>query len=263
MSFNDFPKSIQDREQYFLEQIKNNNYSVNFTTVSSEHKNNFAYFRVFDDALKIDDIRINVSAQLEQQIADHMGCMLMTAKIADLRYMQATTVLQPHTRWDTTGGKLMSTNDWMKWHSDKIENDLNKINYKSGLVATVGKHWVIDDSLSSRKKNMPNQAINYGWHYKGHLSGVPADLPVSYKTMPGVKMIQSLGYHHSIVHVDYSQICVLVARECEVNGKAYDLKELLKLDDLSYLANSSGKTNVWRIPSVPELHQNEIFIPEI
>ena len=245
--------NCKERDDILFGAINSSEYK--FAEITSTYNNNSAIVRVFEDALKIDGVRINVGAKLEQQIADQLGCLLMTAKISDLRYKQAKTIIKPHTRWDKTGGKLMSTTEWMKWHSDKIQEDLDK-KLEHGIIATVGKHWIIDKKLDN--PHIPRQAINYGWHYIGNLAGVPKDLPVLYKEMPGVKMIQSRGDHHDSSHTDYSQVCVLVARECVVNGKAMDLVDVLKDKELSYLASHEGPLTVWRQPEVPE--PNYIFI---
>lgn len=247
------------REAAILKAVQDGHAVVNFRPIISTYNNHTAEFNVFDDALKIDGIRVNVNADTEQRIADHMACLLMTARIADLRYQQANTILTPHSRWDRTG-YYMSTKTWMKWHSEKIQNDLDKIPGDHGIVATVGKHWIIDEGLARPK--IPHQAINYGWHYKGHLGGVPKDPPVSYRDMPGVHMIQTRGYHHDTAHTDYSQVCVLVARECKVDGKYMDLVEVLQDDKLASLASHSGKTSVWRQPGVPGPGYTFI-IPEI
>ena len=255
-------KHSPEREEALLEAIKDSKYEVNFVTIDSFYKDHRATFRVFDDALKIEGVRINVSARLQQQIADHMGCMLMTPKLADLRFAQAKTVLKPHTRWDKTGGRWMSTKEWMKWHSEQIDKDLAEMGYKSGLIDTVGKHWIIDKTLVTRAR-MPGQAINYGWHYKGNIAGVPKSLPVTYKDMPGVKMIQSMGYFHDMQHQDYSQICVLVTRECNINNHPMDLKDVLADPELCHLASHNGSSHVWRMPTVPDPNSNQVFIPNI
>jgi hypothetical protein len=239
-----------EREAAILKAVQDGRASIRFETITSTYNGHTAEFQVFDDALKIDGLRVNVSAATEQRIADHMACLLMTARIADLRFAQAKTILKPHSRWDQSGGFQMSTTEWMGWHSDKIQADLDKLGGEHGIVATVGKHWILDEKLST--PHIPNQACNYGWHYTGQLSGVPADLPVSYKDMPGVRMIQSRGYHHDSAHSDYSQICVLVARDCKVDGKMRDLVAVLQDDEMAFLASHTGKMSLWRQPDVPD-----------
>lgn len=251
MSFSLQTLNSRNRDELLLNEIKAGNCEFKYLPITSTYKNHTATFEVFADALKIEGVRINVSAKLQQEIADHMGCLLMTAKIADLRYQQANTILKPHPRYDASGGRLMTTVDWMIWHSSQIDNDLAKINIDYGIIDTVGKHWIIDDTLS--KPKIKDMSINYGWHYKsGAVSGVPRDLPVSYKEIPGVYMIQSRGYRHSYIHFDYSQVCVLVARDCIVDGVRKDLVEVLKDPELSYLAHHTGPTNVWRQPGVKD-----------
>lgn len=253
MVLDSFPtRHSQERESLILEAVRSGNAEYSFTSIGSNVKDYKAKFNVFSDALKIEGVRVNVTAETQQQIADEMGCLLMTARIADLRHNQASVKLKPNLRADPTGGSLMSTTEWMIWHSNKIDKQLELLGNPGGLIDTVGKHWIIDSSLN--RPRISNGAINYGWHYSKsiNLGGVPRDIPVSHKEMPNIVMIQSRGSHHDYRHSDYSQICVLVTRECEVNGKAMDLVDVLKDPELSYLANHSGPTAVWRQPGVKD-----------
>lgn len=243
------PNHGAEREKAILDAVIANKATFSFSTIKSTYKDHIAEFNVFDDALKIDGVRVNINAATEQKIADHMACLLMTPKIADLRFQQARTIIKPHTRWDRSGGYKMATTEWMKWHSGKIDEDLKNVS-DPGIVATVGKHWVIDERLAH--PSIPNQACNYGWYYKGAMAGVPKDLPVSWKEMPGVHMIQTRGFFHDWSHADYSQICVLVARECKVDGESKDLVEVLQDEELAFLASHDGKMSIWRQPGIPD-----------
>jgi hypothetical protein len=85
----DFPKvQGQEREDKILECVQNGRAKYNFTKINSEYNGNRAEFLVFEDALKIDGIRVNVTANTQQQVADLLRCILPTAKLYDLMWDQ-------------------------------------------------------------------------------------------------------------------------------------------------------------------------------
>jgi len=224
-----------DRDDILYEAICQGHYTANFTYLTSSYKDHIATFYVLEDDLKVDNIRINVSAFLQQKIADKLDCMLLTAKLADLIFAQADIIITPCPR------KITSSTDGMIKHSQAIDKKISlvkKPENSADLIATTGKHWLVDNKLQVLNKGT---AINYGWHFKGNnFQGIKGDLPVMYKEMPGVRMIQSRGTHHNIHHVDYSQNCRLVSKNCVVNGMKMNLEDLLKDPELAYLANHDG-----------------------
>lgn len=242
MSFQLPPTASQERESTIIDLVKNNHSTFFLSKINSKHNDDEGIFFVFKDALKIDGIRINVSAETQQKIADMTGCMLLTAKLSDLIFMQAKIIIKPKPR------PISSTTEAMIKHSQDIDNEINKLGVKDGLVSTVGKTWILDNILASKP---PTTAMNYGWHYRGSFAGINGELPVCYKDMPGVRVIQGRGTAHNLLHLDYSQICQLVTRECEINGKSMDLMDVLKDPKLSYLANESGPLKLLRQSGVP------------
>lgn len=83
-------------------------------------------FWVFGDALKFGGVRINVSATLEQHIADRLDASLLTARMADLVFQAASKIIQPIplTQKGTAG---MSSTAWMVNESDKIDAALQAV----------------------------------------------------------------------------------------------------------------------------------------
>jgi len=259
MVLDNFPaKHGKDRENAILEAFKDGRTVNDWSTIESEYKEHTAKFYVFDDALKIDGVRINVTADTQQQLADKMGCMLLTAKLADLIWLQAEFRLVPKPRTITSSTKAMIE------HSAEIDDQLKRLSNPAGLCSTVGKHWLIDEKL----KNGSNKAVNYGWHvpgtqlkgnrWKGISCGVCASLIIDPDTKQYARLIQGRSLFHSDTHSDYSQTCVLVARECIINGSKKDLQEILKDPELAYLANHTGPLDIIRQPGSPE--PSSIFV---
>jgi hypothetical protein len=247
MEINLPPTSGPNREAAILQAVKDGKTTFKFAALDVKVGDNEATFFVFSDALKLDGIRVNVCAATQQQIADTLGCVLPTAKIADHIFLNAEIIVPPKFRPITSSTQAMID------HSKDIDKVVGN---KSGLISTVGKHWIIDDVLYN--KNI-GTACNYGWHFKGGLPGIKGDLPVSYKDLPGVRLIQSRGTFHDFKHSDYSQTCTLVARECEVNGKSMDILEVLKDPKLAYLASHSGPLKILRQPGVKDPKINFII----
>ncbi len=231
-------------------------FSYTTSTVTSTYQGHTAVFYVFSDALKIEGVRINVSANIEQQIADRLGCLLLTPKLADMIWEQRTVTLPPMPRPITSATSAMIDN------SAKIDAALAAQGNPPGLVSTTGKHWVIDQSLASK----PGKACNYGWHFAGsNFQGLLGEVAVSLiKDSSGqyLRLIQGRGWAHDMSHVDYSQICVLVQRNCTVDGQDCDLVDLLKDPVLSYLASNTGVMTIFRQPGVPE-YSGPIVMPQI
>jgi hypothetical protein len=242
-----FPTSIPEREAYILQKVKAGEYEVTWGTVTSTSGDHTATFTVMADALKVEGVRVNVSARLEQQLADYLGCRLLTPKLADLIWVQRTTTLLPYPR------PITSSTDAMLEHSKKIEAAIILQGGLKGLAGTVGKHWVLDKNLSTH----PGRAENYGWHFVGNsFQGILGEVCVSQIKNPTTgsyyRLIQGRGWAHDISHVDYSQTCVLVSGECCVDGVQMPLDQLLADPVLAPLASHNGPLTFFRQPGVPE-----------
>jgi hypothetical protein len=137
-------------------------------------------------------------------------------------------------------------------HSQDIDKAIAA--FPEGLRSTLGKIWIIDNSLMYKT----GKACNYGWHYgtTSHYKGIKGSVNASgMKDSKGMHwyMIQSRGWHHDAKHVDYSQICILISRQCWVNGKEMDIIDVLQNPELAFLANHDGVLKVLRQPNVPIL----------
>jgi hypothetical protein len=247
----DFPSTHgKTREDLILDIVEKqqDRLSYDWYSLKIEHKGHNAQFFVMSDALKIDGIRINVTAHTQQVIADKWGCTLLTAKLSDLIWHNADIRLKPCPR------KITSSTKGMINHSQDIDKQLEDIDCSGKLLSTVGKNWIITNKLISK----PGIACNHGWHFSGNsFQGINGNVNPSLLKNPETKtywkLIQSMGTaHDSINHSDYSQICRLVCRECIINGKTMDLIDVFKDKTLSTLVNHDGVLNYTRVSTVPE-----------
>jgi len=246
----DFPtKHGPEREEKIIQAVRSGRAKYNFVKITSEHKDHKAEFQVFEDALKVDGIRVNVTPETQQAIADLLRCTLPTAKLYDLIWHQCEHRIDPQPR------PITSSTAAMIEHSQKIDSELKKIGSPEGLKATVGKTWIIDNGLARK----PDRACNHGWHftkganYKGIGGNINPSLLKNPETGRYWYMIQARGFHHGPQHVDYSQVCVLVSRQCWVDGEEKDLVDVLRDPELAPLANHDGVLNVLRQPNVKEM----------
>jgi hypothetical protein len=215
-----------------------------WASVTSSIPGHTATFLVFADALKIDGVRINVSAVLQQQIADALGCLLLTPKLADLLYAQRAVTLTPKPM------PIASTSAAMISESQKIDAALLAAGVvESGkIVQTTGKHWVIDNATLGGK------ACNYGWHLPAGTPSPWQGVPVYPSVTSNSMVIQQPGTAHNPQHIDYSQTCTLVNRWCMVDGQKRDLADVLIDPVLSALASHDGplSTNALRQPGASQ-----------
>ncbi len=234
-----------DRERAILDLIRQGAHEVSWALISSQHNGHEATFQVMGDALKIEGVRVNVSAKTQQEIADLLGCLLLTPKLADLAWIQRDIHLPPFPRGNTNG---MSSTQAMLDHSTKIDKALAAGSQSVGLLGTVGKHWVIDNDLAVKK----DRAMNYGWHFEGTsfqgIAGEPVASLQKDKTGQYLRLIQGRGTAHDMSHVDYSQICVLVNNECTLDGQPAKLSDILVDPELAGLASHQGVMKVLRQP---------------
>lgn len=227
---NDFPAKSTECQSLILDLLDSPRCFWNFTYLKHSENNNNITLEVLDDALKIDGIRVNVSAHTQQIIANRFGCLLLTAKISDLIYQKADVKVTPCPR------PISATTKDAINHSRDVDK---KISSRKGLISTVGKDWII---VPSWHGTYQNQAVNHGWHFEGDIGIKGTPNPSLLKASNGqyFKCIQWLGYAHDSHHVDYSQVCRLVNRSCNVNGKVMDLVDVLKDPELSKLVSHNG-----------------------
>ncbi len=239
-----FPEAGPARDQYILDAVKARAFDGNWVSVASEIPGHKAEFYAMADALKIEGVRVIVSAQLEQQIADMLGASLLTAKLADLVFLQAEVRLAPMPRGITNATVAMID------QSQKIDAAIGDVGDR--VVSTVGKHWIIDEWL----KTQPNRACNYGWHFVGSsFQGIAGEACASgakdLLTGSVIRVIQGRGTRHDMHEDDYSQNAVLVQTTCLVDGNELTLTDVLTSDELAPLASHQGKMTILRQPGVP------------
>lgn len=225
------------REALLLAQVTAGNIVHGWATITASNSTHTVELDVSRDALSVgtsgDRVRITVNAETAQHIADALDAMLLTPRMSDLIRQQAAVVIAPATQ---TPNATMANTSRMVLHSQTVDQ---RIGGASGLVANVGKDWVLSNKLLLQ----PSRAANYGWHVAS--SSYPG-------TLPGMFVLQPLGLAHNHFHVDYSQTVRLVRKTCRVDGIERPLVDVLSDAMLGPLICHEGVLQVFRQPGVPE-----------
>jgi hypothetical protein len=167
------------------------------------------YLAVGSDA---DFVRVPLTPQTAQRIADAFGASLPTRKMVDDIAAQAAVRLSPQPLTEDRE----SIAAFLK-HNALIEERWGD-RARGPLVGGIKKDVV----LSNRLAEKPNRVAIYGWH---QLDGSP---------------IQSLTIVHVDWYVDYSHGIRLVRREAILDGKPRDLKRVMHDAKLHGLVSDEG-----------------------
>ncbi len=223
-----------------------------------------------------DWVRLAVTADTAQRIADQLGVLMPTDRILDLAYAQADVRLTPHIQSPVT-----ATTAAMLEHHRQIEAERAG---REGLLSTVGKDWILGPELFPPRPGVPpahplgvDGAINYGWHvpttpenlaavayHQGH-PREPYGGP--YMGQPGVILWQTKGFRHNRRHVDYSQWVprfvhpqMLVDGRWErgrlVGGRWIPTAEVMMSPELWGLVSYEGPLRGTRYPLLAQLEAN-------
>lgn len=255
MTTTTFPEKLADREKYIFDQVAAGNFEAAWSPLEYAVNGKQVKLNVMTDALKIGGVRVNVSATLQQQLADVFDASLLTAQVADLMFLNAAKRVDPSPEPISSSVKSMIN------HSLRVDG---MVGASTGIIAPPGKHWILDKKIEWS----PGKACNYGWHFVGTsfkgIKGHPCASTYR-KTTDGkaISVIQPNATAHDAKHSDYSQICQLVSQQCWVDGTEYRFSQLLTDPALAVLVNSAGALKFDRQPNVPLVVGVKVAFPVI
>lgn len=222
-----------ERDKMVLDAVGSGLAYCNWMPIDSFQDENHAVFYVCDDAFRVDledgsRFRFQASATLTQQCADLLDCSMLTAKICDLAYLQATIVIDAVT--ESSGPEMVTTTQSKKYNSTLEKLRAGQV----GLFRDCGKTWILENSMLPAK----DSAVNYGFYSKKQGIINPH----------GIKMIQTVGHFHNDLHMDYSQTLQLMLQKCLLNNQETDVISIMKDPNLSTLINYDGILKYTRQP---------------
>ncbi|MEP6673504.1 MAG: hypothetical protein ABJA78_00050 [Ferruginibacter sp.] len=146
-------------------------------------------------------MRMPLTPQAAQQIADSLHCILPTKKMVDEIYLAASVKSEPHPLTENRD----SFQTFLQ-HHQIIEHQLN-FKHSGKIIAGIKKDVVQTPKIYTASK--PNRVAIYGWH---QLTGIA---------------IQPLYTGHVDWYVDYSHGIRLVYEKMIINKKVYLIKDVL------------------------------------
>lgn len=211
------------------------------------------YITVMRDALKVDGIRWAASARDLQEIADMLDCLLLTPKVVDLIWLQATLKFNSIVNHRLPGQSQTTivANLTSDLYSKILDDKIRELGGdKDRLIDSIGKYWVLHNGLLQPGRLYgARTACNYGW---------PSSEAVGrHGVTPGVLVWQTPGFRHDDKHVDPSQVVRLMKRSARLvhpDGLAedVDLVELLQDPARAHLANHDGVLRYLRMRMVKQ-----------
>ena len=261
------PEDPAARDAYVLQCIREGKFEQDWMPLTHMEGENTITLYVMVDALKVDGVRVSVTAELAQQIADMTGALLLTPKVADLIYHYSAFKPGPQP------GECTNTLARVKAHSKAVDAALARYTTydptTNPIVGCVGKHWVLSDTLPGKFSYGFPQAENYGWHFQG---GTTYQGIKGYPCVSGLKdpstglvyyVIQDDADAHNMKHGDYSQDLVLMQELCDVNGEQRLVVEVLADPVLAHLISHTGVLRTTRQPGVPVPNPKVLYLPAI
>ena len=194
------------------------------------------------DAVKLAGVRINVSATLQQQLADLFGALLLTPKLADLVYAARGLSIPPAPM------PITSSTAGMQQESAKIDTLVAAAGGRDrgAILGTVGKHWCITNTLLTHA----GKACNYGWFLPAGTPSPWGGIAIYPSVTLDALVIQQPSWAHDASHVDYSQQCSLVHRSCKLDGVEADLATVFQDPTSAGLVSHEGPLQLLRQPGV-------------
>lgn len=241
-----------ERDDLTLQAAQNGLLQLDWVPIVSTVGEDSGQFWVLADAAYILDetngarFRPQVSATLQQKIADILDVSFCTAKVCDLGYIEAgKNGLQINATIIGASPQMANTSVSKHWN-DLIEKKRNGF---VGLIKDVGKSWILSNRLGNGvQSGTYRQSINYGF-YDTHSPNSPS--PV------GLKGWQLGGYGnpagagggaHLSNENDYSQVMHFMKKSCQINGQDMSIEDIFTDSKLSHLINYDGVLKYTRQP---------------
>jgi len=235
----EFVRSIPEehtpaREAAILAAVERGDHLIHWRPLTIKSADGFTRLTIFvsTDALKIgtpsDSVRVAMTHETAQRVADLLGAVLPTAKLADLTWQAADVKLTPHTQ--DPDHRMSATAAFVNHHA-AIEEERRG---RCGLLRTLGKDYINTRKLEGR----PTRSAIYGWH--------APRAPYQAATEAGGHVWQPVGTTHILDKFsDYSAFPTYVLRSCifrlgDNHGVERDLNDIATDPQLCSLISSEG-----------------------
>lgn len=219
--------TVKDRENLTFEEIKKGNIPdfmrnlipIEISMITKDNKKHTVVYYVTPDYISIgsdeDFFRMPLTPMTAKIIADYLKMSMITKKISDDIYSNASIKLEP--RPMTQDRETVET--FLK--HNKIIEEQRKSYKLGGLIAGIKKDIIITNKLNDK----PGKVALYGWH---KLDGKP---------------IQPVYCGHSSGYVDYSHGIRLIYGTVLLDGVETPIETILKSPEYAPLLSDEGTIN--------------------
>ncbi len=180
-------------------------------------------FKVLPDYMAVgsgsDFVRIPMTADTAQRIADLTDTLLPSVKMVDAIYINARVKLEPQPK---PASPQVSSNEYYLDHNRMIERQRLRAGAKLGILIAGHKKDLV---ITNRLNDNPDHLAIYGWHRMEDGKPVP---------------IQPLTTAHLKDYVDYSHGIRLVSKRVLVDGKVTSIMDILRDPELSGILSDEG-----------------------
>ena len=166
-----------------------------------------------------DFVRIPMTPDTAQRIADLTNTLLPSVKMVDAIYMNARVKLEPQ---PLPEGPQMGSNGYYFDHNRMIEHQRLGLGAKLGSLIVGHKKDLV---ITNRLNGNPDHLAIYGWHRMENGKPVP---------------IQPLTTAHLKDYVDYSHGVRLVSKKVLVDGKVTSIVNILRDPELFGILSDEG-----------------------
>lgn len=221
--------AILDRETMVIKEILSGNipdFLRHFRTIEYQRNGHTISINVLPDYLAIgsneDFVRMPMGPLAAQTIADSLKCSLPTALLVDIIAKHSDGAIEPFP---------FRPIGWRNTYPVTFEDSNNAINaqfkakgYKAGdMISGLKKDVIITNKITADTTRR-NHVTIYGWHY------------------PEGTFIQRSNNIHVNWYIDYSHGIRLIDRKITIDGKKYDIQDVLSDPDMfSLLSDEESK----------------------
>lgn len=212
------------RDRFILDRVRSGEFDHDFCPLKlRDSAGNVLEVFVSCDAMKFEGVRMQMSAKVQQIIADELNAVMLTPKLVDQIYLAATEAnrLRPSKQFRPITSKTDASID----HSRRVDEDADDRGASIlPAFANVGKDWVIAKVIFTTKARAARKAANYGWLTPTRILRTDERAVFA----PGTLAVQGVGTAHDFTHDDYSQIGRWARRDAFFNGQPVDLADVYK-----------------------------------
>lgn len=246
-----------------IEELVAGRATFDWAPVTSRHEDLELTLFVLRDAMKFDGIRRSATVKTLQTVADLIGAMLLTPKVVDLIWEQATTRIDSVV--NIAGHIVADLTDELV--SKTIDKELADVGGdRGGIIDSVGKYWVLvnkllryfgpggeikDPKLAVELPYGIHNCCNYGWPSSSATRISEVTPRVNGKPH---KVWQNLGFKHNDEHLDPSQTIRLMFQQAVLKkaGKTevVHLHKVARDPALAPLISHEGVLRYLRVPAI-------------